>query len=229
MGGRFTGWPEQAFDVLVKLEGDPPVAVRESLREEREELVRQPMVALMRDLADTDAFYAGFTVPGFRKELEPWQRQVGFVRAERNIDQRVSIDLDGLHVRGAGWYFNPGSRTSYGREGYLEAVADDTSGSELVRIVETLRSQGYDVTGDLMKRIPKGYPAGHPRARLLRDASHPRGELLRRRGLVAGRHLGCEGWLHTPEAYDRVLAAFEELRALTSWYADHVPWFPDVT
>jgi hypothetical protein len=228
MGGQFTGWPKQAFEVLLKLEGHPPAAVRESLRDDREELVRQPMIALMRDLADADAIYEGFTVPGFHKLPGPWQRQVGFIRPERNIDQRVWFDLDGLYVRGAGWYFNPGSRVSPEREAFLAAVADDTSGPELVGIIETLRSRGYDVTGDLMRRIPKGYPANHPRAQLLRHGGHPRAQLLRHRNLVAGRQLGCEGWLHTPEAADRVLAAFEELRPLTSWFADHVPTVPEV-
>jgi hypothetical protein len=223
MGGRFTGWPEQAFDVLLELEGDPPDVVRESLRQRREELVRQPMIALWQDLADTDVAYAQFTVPGLHKMLQPWQQQVGFVRPERNLDQRVSFDLDGVFVRGAGWYVNPGSYVSRGRERFIAAVADDDSGPELVSIIETLRSRGYDVSTDLMKRIPKGYPPGHPRARLLRDANHPRAELLRHRNLVAARHLGCEGWLHTPEAFDRVLAALEELRPMLSWFADHVP------
>jgi hypothetical protein len=223
MGRRFTGWPEQAFDVLLKLDGDPPVAARESLRKEREDLIRRPMVALMQDLADTDAAYDRFTVPGFHITLEPWQRQVGFVRAEANIDQRMWLDLDGLYVQGHGWYANPGSYVSLGREGFLTAVADDTFGPELVRIIETLRSQGYDVSGDLMKRIPKGYPADHPRAQLLRRADHPRAELLRHRNLIAARPLGCDAWLHTPEAFDRVLAAFEELRPMLSWFADHVP------
>jgi hypothetical protein len=104
MGARFTGWPEQAFDVLAKLEGDPPVAVRESLREEREQLIRQPMIALWQDLAGTDAIYANFTVPGFHRMLGPWQQQVGFIRPERNIDQRTSFDLDGLYIKAAGWY-----------------------------------------------------------------------------------------------------------------------------
>lgn len=223
MGGRFTGWPEQAFDVLLRLEGDPPSSVRERLREEREQLVRQPMIALWRDLADTDALYDNFTVPGFHKMLRPWQQQAGFIRPEPNIDQRVSFDLDGLYVQGTGWYGNPGSYHSPGREGFLAAVDDDTAGPELVSIIQTLQFQGYDVTADLMKRIPKGYPAGHPRAQLLRNADHPRAGLLRYRNLVAGRHLGCAEWLHTPEAADRVLAAFEELRPMLSWFADHVP------
>lgn len=226
MGGRFTGWPEQAFDVLVQLEGDPPASVRENLRHDREQLVRQPMIALWKELADADAVYANFTVPGLHKLLQQWQRQVGFVRPERNIDHRVSFDLDGLYVQGAGWYCNPGSYVSHGREGFLAAVADDTSGPELVSIIETLRSQGYQVTGEVMKRIPKSYPPGHPRAELLRNADHPRAELLRYRKLVAGRHLGCDQWLHTPDAADRVRAAFDELRPMLSWFADHVPALP---
>ncbi|HVX43482.1 MAG TPA: hypothetical protein VHC49_06340 [Mycobacteriales bacterium] len=141
MSGRFTGWPEQAFAVLLELEGDPPAAVRESLRRKRDELVRQPMIALMQDLADTDALYGNFTVPGLNRTIGPWQRQIGFIRPERNIDQRVSFDLDGLHVQGAGWYFNPGSYTSPGREGFLAGVADGISGPQLVRIIETLRRQ----------------------------------------------------------------------------------------
>lgn len=222
MGG-FTGWPSAAFSLLERLEGDPPSSVRERLRAERELLVRSPMVALMRDLAGASTFYERFTVPGFHKELGPWQRQVGFVRPERNLDQRVSFDLDGLSVEGSAWYFNPGSYTSPGREGFVSAVADEESGPELERILATLRSQGYEVDGVLMKRIPKSYPPGHPRAQLLRQADHPRADLFRLRGVVVRRHLGCKGWLHTAEAFERVRAAFEELRPLTSWYGYHVP------
>jgi hypothetical protein len=223
MSRRFGGWPEEAFDVLLRLEGDPPAAVREGLREERERLVREPMVALMRDLADEDAFYRRFTVHGFHKLAEPWQRQIGFVRPERHVDQRVILDLDGLSVEGSGWYFDPGSYTSPQREAFLAAAEDETSGSDLASIIDTLQKQGYDVTGTTMRRIPKSYPPGHPRARLLRQADHPRAELLRLRSLEASRHLGSGQWLHSPEAEERVLEAFEELRTMTSWYTEHVP------
>ncbi len=180
------------------------------------------MVALMEELAAHDSGYGKFTVPGFHKLVGPWQRQVGFVRAESNVDQRVWFDLDGLYVEASGWIIFYGSRTSPWREGYLTAVANETTGNELVDIVETLRKQGYDVSGEVMQRIPKGYPGNHPRAQLLRDADHPRAALLRLRSLVAGRSLGCGGWLHTPEAAERVLAAFDELGPMASWYADHV-------
>ncbi len=211
MGGRFTGWPEQAFDVLLKLDGDPPAAFRESLRKEREQLVRQPMIALLHDVADADATYDEFSVWGFRIMLWPWQRQLGMVGIGPCLELSVAFDLDGLSVQGIGWYSGPV------REAFRAAVADDTCGPDLVKTLEALRTRGYDITGDMMKRVPRGYPADHPRA-----------DLLRHRTLVAGRPLGCDDWLHTPEAVDRVLAAFEELRPMMSWLADHVAVDPEV-
>jgi hypothetical protein len=116
----------------------------------------------------------------------------------------------------------PGRRSVPERELFLAAVADDTSGPELVRVIETLRSQGYEVTGEVMRRVPKGYPADHPCAQLVRQTDHPRAELLRYRNLVAARPSdvrdGC-----THRTGDLVFAAFEELRSMLSWFAEHVP------
>ena len=204
MGGRFEGWPEEAYDVLLKLDGDPSPAFRESLRKEREQLVRKPMIALLQDVADADVSYDDFAVWGFRIMLWPWQRQAARVVIERNVELSVTFDLDGLYVGGGGWFFGPV------REVFRAAVADESSGPALVAILETLRARGYEISGDVMKRVPRGYPADHPRA-----------ELLRHRSLAAGRPLGCDGWLHTPEAVDRVLAAFEDLRPMMMWLAEH--------
>ncbi len=103
MGDEFSGWPERAFDLLLELEGDPPEIVRESLRESREQLIRRPMIMVMQQLADADRAYADFSVPGFRKTIEPWQRQVGFVRPEpsgRSPDLRARNLLNGRDHKG---------------------------------------------------------------------------------------------------------------------------------
>lgn len=57
MRGGFTGWPEQAMDVLWQLQGEPAHAARERCRADRERLVRQPMIALLNEVADSDARY----------------------------------------------------------------------------------------------------------------------------------------------------------------------------
>lgn len=203
---RFAGWPEAAFDVLHHLDGDPSPSERELLRKDRERLVRHPMIELMQDVADADLAYDEFFVWGFRKMLWPWQRQVAVVRLRPGIELSASFDLDGLAVAGIGWF-----DTSEQLRRFRVAVDSDRSGRELTAIIQSLRKAGFDVGGGLLKRVPRGYSAEHSRA-----------ELLRHRTLVAERALGDQDWLHTPEAVERVLAAFDSLRPLTTWIDDHV-------
>jgi hypothetical protein len=59
---RFQGWPEQAYAVLLTLEGEPSRETRERVRRDREEYVRQPMIDLLNDLADVDPWYEDFAV-----------------------------------------------------------------------------------------------------------------------------------------------------------------------
>lgn len=206
MGGRFTGWPEGAFDVLLRLEGEPSQSVREQCRKEREQLVRRPMIALLNDLADRDTAYEDFSVWHYRTNSWWWQHQGAVIRLARHVEFGLRFDLDGLRIQGAWWYPVPEEIRRF-----RQAVAAEGSGRELPAIVEELRKRDYDITGDLMKRVPRGYPADHPRA-----------ELLRHRSLIAVRPLGCDGWLHTPEAVDVVVDAVGDLSDMMSWLVRHV-------
>lgn len=202
--GRFQGWPEQAFDILLQLDGDPTRAEREPLRKDRERLVRQPMIALLQDIADVDPAYDEFFVWGFATMLWPWQRQVGVIRVAGSHEHSVQFDLDGIAI--AGYWAN--RRLAE----FRTAVVDDKSGKELERILDALQAKGFELRADIMKRSPRGFPADHERA-----------DLLRHRSLVAFKPLGCEDWLHTPQAVDYVLAGLAELRPLMRWLATHVP------
>jgi hypothetical protein len=198
---RFTGWPREAFDVLLQLDGEPSPEVRERCRRDRERLVRQPMIALMNDVADADGMYEDFSVWSFGKMVWYWQHQPAVVRIRKFLELSLGFDLDGLQVQGA-WWYAPGPEI----ERYRRAVD-----KELSDIVDALRAKGFTITGDVIKRIPRGY-----------DRDHPHAELLRHRTLLAQRPLGCDDWLHTPQVVDRVLAAFGELRPMMSWFSTHV-------
>lgn len=201
--GRFEGWPEQAFDILLRLDGEPTMAERRALREERERLVREPMIALMQDIADLDPVYDDFFVWGFGKILWYWQRQRAlFLMGDCN-QCIVTFDLDGLTVQGHRWNRRLG--------GYRTAVAGP-AGEELVDTLQTLQGKGFELSGDVMQRTPREYPPDHERA-----------ELLRHRTLIATRHLGCEDWLHTPQARDYVFEAVEELRPFMWWLRTYAP------
>jgi uncharacterized protein DUF2461 len=203
----FAGWPPEAFDVLLRLEGEPSVAVRRECRREREELVREPMVELLNVVADEDPAYQDFAVWRYGEVLlEAWQRQGAIVRLGPNVELSVRFDLDGLEV-GLAWWYAPPVQI----ERYRAAVADNGSGRRLVALIRKLEREGFEISGDLLKRPLRGHPADHPRA-----------ELLRHRSLIATRPLGCDDWIHTAAAADQVLSAFTQLRPLSRWLIENV-------
>ncbi len=205
----FTGWPRAAFDVLTRLEGDPSPSERELVRPERESLVRAPMVELLRDLAERDEVYADYGVWRYATTAWWWQHQSAVIRIDRNVEIGIGFSLDGLRIQGAWWYGSPEQRERY------RAATAGRPGGRLQRIVDRLRTQSYEITGDLMVRAPRGYPADHPRA-----------DLLRHRSLIAIRQLGVGAWLHDRRALDRLETTAGELRPLLEWLTDHVAGTP---
>ncbi|GAA1520214.1 hypothetical protein GCM10009741_21080 [Kribbella lupini] len=193
--------------MLLQLEGDPAVAVRERVRRDREDLVRRPMIELLNVVADQDPAYEDFSVWGYGEVLlRAWQRQSAIVRLACNVELGVRFDLDGLEV-GVAWWYAPSVQI----ERYRAAVADDGSGRRLVAILRKLDAEGFELSGEQLKRPLRGYPPEHPRAALLRHKS-----------VIAFRPLGCDDWIHTPAAADQVLAAFTQLRPLARWLVKNV-------
>jgi hypothetical protein len=101
MRGQFTGWPEQAMDVLWQLQGEPAHAIRERHRADRERLVRQPMIALLNEVADTDPRYEDFSVWHYRTDSWWWQNQSAVIRLGRKIEIGLRFSVDGLRIQGA--------------------------------------------------------------------------------------------------------------------------------
>lgn len=204
--GRFTGWDESAFDVLLRLDGEPSQETMRAARKDRESLVRRPMVALLHDLAWADPAFEDHSVWRYGKTPWWWQNQSATVRVGRNVEIGLRFNLDGLRVQGAWWYADTDQVARF-----RAAAAAEESGTALAGVLADLGGKDFEITGDLLKRVPRGYPADHRRA-----------ALLRHRSLLAVRHLGCGDWLRTSGAVDRVLTAHEDLRPLLGWLTEHV-------
>lgn len=203
--GIDAGWPEEAFDLLPHLEGEPSPAVLQSHREEHDRLVRRPMQALCDALGDVGGY--GLAWPSARSGNPlTWQRTSATVWVARRVRMVVVFSLDGLLVEG-GW---TGKSTDQLWR-YRAAVDADHSGAALAGIVADLRNAGLTLTDDRLTKMPRGYSADHPRA-----------DLLLRRTVLAQRDLGAGPWLHSAEVVDRVRAAFDSLLPLTSWFVDYV-------
>jgi hypothetical protein len=210
MTEQFTGWPRQAFDVLMRLDGLPSAETRRALGKDRERLVRRPMIAMLNDLADRDRRYEDFSVWGYGKDVFWWQNQGAVVRIARCVELVVRLNLDGLHVKAAWHYPDPGQVRRY-------RASVDAAGDELAAAVDSLRAKGYSIAGDVMKRRPREYPAAHRHA-----------DLLRHRSILASRTLADEDMLWTSDVLDWVAERAAELDDLLEWLARSVAGVTEV-
>jgi Conserved hypothetical protein (DUF2461) len=198
---RFSGWPDDAYAVLLELSGEPSPRTRENVRSRREQQVRQPMIDLLNDLADTDPWYEDFAVWRYASTAFWWQNQCATVRVAPSIDISFRFNLDGLRIKAAWWYARSDQIALF-----RAAAAADDSGTVLEGLVSSLAADGHEILGDVMKRIPRGYPADHPRA-----------GLLKHRSLIAARELESESVRDVEPVY----RACERLRPLLGWLAEH--------
>lgn len=200
MGTRFHGWPEQAGAVLLELGGEPSLETRKRVRRRREQLVRQPMIDLLNDLADIDRWYEDFAVWRYASTAYWWQNQCAIVRVARNVEISFRYSLDGLRIA-AGWRYAGPEQIAL----FRAAASED--GQTLEELVSSLAEDGHAILGDVMKRVPRGYAATHARA-----------SLLKHRSLVAARDLDPD----TVRDAEPVYHACERMRPLLGWLTDHV-------
>jgi uncharacterized protein (DUF2461 family) len=207
MTSRFEGWPANAYAVLLRLDGVPTQQTMAQVRSERERDVRQPMIALLDDLAGIDPYYENFSVWRYATTPYWWQNQCATVRVAQNVEINLGFNLDGLRVQ-ASWSYAPPEQIAR----FRAAVAHIDTGRQLDQLLGGLYAGGHAVDGERLARVPRGYPNDHSRA-----------DMLRHRSLKVGRTLDTEDRLHTSEP---VLLICEQLRALLTWLADNVSRAP---
>ena len=187
--------------MLLTLGGEPSQQTRERVRRQREEHVRWPMIDLLNDLADVDPWYEDFAVWNYASTAFWWQNQCAVVRIAHTIFIGFRFNVDCL-VISAAWRNARPEQVAL----FRAAVAADESGRTLGDLVSSLAADGHVIRGDVMKRIPRGYPADHPRA-----------DLLKHRSLVAARELEPD----TLRDVEPVYRACERLRPLVDWLTGH--------
>jgi uncharacterized protein (TIGR02453 family) len=140
----------------------------------------------------------------FSTDKSPYKTAIG---ATLHRGGYIQLSAAGL-AAGSGMYMMAPDQL----DRYRRAVADDTSGKELVDVIEDVRRHRIDVNGhDTLKTAPRGYPNDHPRI-----------DLLRNKGLVAWQEWPVAGWLGTAKARDRVVAFLRAAQPLSQWLDAHV-------
>jgi len=169
--------------------------------------VREPMAGLLGELS-------GEFGPGrisrpyrdvrFRADKSPYKTEI-YATLDRG--GYVKFSADGL-TAAVGYFMISAAQL----ERYRQAVDDETTGTQLVGVVERLRAEGLEVGGgQALKSAPRGYPRDHPRS-----------ELLRCKGLICWRHWPVAPWLHTAMAKDKVAGFLRTAAPLHHWLDQNV-------
>ena len=206
MVASFRGWPVEAVEFFEGLEADNSKSYWTAHRPVYDGQVLAPMVALLAEL--TPEFGEGRVFRPYRDvrfsaDKTPYKTYI----AAHLPTGYVSLSSEALGV-GSGLY-QPGPEEL---ARFRAAVADDRSGPGLEGIVAALKKKKVQVSAhEVLKRAPRGFPADHPRA-----------DLLRYKGITAWQDWPVGSWLGTASAKKRVIDFLHASAPLREWIATHV-------
>jgi uncharacterized protein (TIGR02453 family) len=206
---RFTGWPAEAFDFYDRLAADNSRAWWAAHKDEYERWVREPMAALLAELAaefGEGRIYRPYRDVRFSADKSPIKDHQGaVVMLEDSVGYYVQVSAAGLFVAG-GWYAPAGQQLSR----FRAAVAGGQAGHLRVLLSE-VAAAGFDIDGRPLKTRPRGVPADHPDL-----------DLLRYRALTVGRTWPPGLELADRRALTLVRDGWRSIAPLLEWLADTV-------
>jgi uncharacterized protein (TIGR02453 family) len=204
MTHEFTGFTRDAFSFWKGLERHNNRDWFQAHREQYEQTVRRPMQLLIDELAP---LYGPGRLSRINKDMrfakeKPYKNYL----ATGLGGSYISFSKDGLWV-GTGMYKPEPAALRQLRE----AIADDTSGRELTRLIASLGRKGFEVdTHARLDKPPRGY-----------DATHPRVDLLRMKDIYVGKSFGVED-VSSANLVRGVARAMAELEPFRKWLRTYV-------
>jgi uncharacterized protein (TIGR02453 family) len=210
MGTTFRGWSAVVFDFYEQLEADNTRAFWTEHRATYDQEVRPSFDALGEAIAQEfgplKVFRPNRDVR-FSKDKSPYKtRCYGVTEGEGAESFYVEISARGLVVGSGYWMMAKDQLTRY-----REAVDDGSTGPELARLVQAIRTSGMRVEDQGLKTAPRGYSRDHPRV-----------ELLRAKSLAALRSWEPAPWMSTKGALARITDAWRAAAPMNAWLATNV-------
>jgi len=221
MTTTFAGMPDEGLAFLEDLEEHNTKAFFDANKAVFTEQVQAPFAALV----EAAAARLRRSVPGvgrpkvfriyrdlrFSKDKTPYKTSMS-----ASIPSRVRDDGDRSGVD-TGYYVNVGPAGLYVASGLYHpsrddlgrvraAIADEGTGPELEAVLRRATGKGLEAWLDPLQRMPRDWPADHPRA-----------GLLKARSLVLNRQHERAPWLSTAELLDRLLADWKAMIPFNRW------------
>jgi uncharacterized protein (TIGR02453 family) len=206
----FTGIPADAFDFFEELAADNTKTWWTANKERYEANVKGPVEALLADVEQEFGpakIFRPYRDTRFSKDKTPYKTNLGATtRAEDGSIYYFALQPDGMYV-GGGYYRMAKDQIAR----YRAAVAHDTTGPELVQLLDDAAKAGLEVGGETLKRVPPGF-----------DKQHPRGDLLKHKGLYLGVQHAPAAWMGTKKALDRVTTTWRTIQPTLKWFHANV-------
>ena len=203
----FRGWPAEAVEFYEGLEADNSKQYWQQHKAVYERHVLAPMQELLAELAPefgAGRIFRPYRDVRFSADKSPYKTQIA---ATLERDGYVQFSADGLGA-GCGMYHLAADQL----DRYRRCVADDATGTDLVRRLEPLREAGVEIAAhDRLKSAPRGYAKDHPRI-----------DLLRLKGLIAWRQWPPEAAAGQEQPSSLVAAFFRACAPLQDWLDGHV-------
>ena len=209
----FGGFPKEAIAFLRELEANNEREWFQANKGRYEEALKAPFDAIVDDLEGPFGVGKRFRIyrdVRFSKDKTPYKTHGSAVFERKGLVFYVHLEKDHLFAA-TGMHMM--ARDQLKR--FYAAVDDAKTGPTIMKLVEEAEAAGLEIGGEALKTVARGYPKDHPRVRLLRH-----------KGLTTSRRWEWKKrppkWLGTPEAGERVVAAWREPVKLTEWLAKHV-------
>ena len=204
MADEFTGFTRDAFSFWKGLERNNNREWFQAHKDQYERAVRRPMQLLIEELAP---LYGRGRLSRINKDMrfakeKPYKNYL----ATGVAGSYISFSKEGLWV-GTGMYKPEPAALRRLRE----AIANDTSGRELTRVIAALRRKRFEVdTHARLAKPPRGF-----------DAAHPRAGLLCMKDIYVGRLFGPEE-VSSADLLRGVAKAMGELEPFRVWLRTYV-------
>jgi uncharacterized protein (TIGR02453 family) len=205
----FTGFPRAAFDWFSGLEADNSKAYFERTRELWESDVRDQLEALLEELADD----FGGRVKMFRP-----QRDIRFSPDKSPYKTATYGLIIGRPSSEAGLYAQLTSAGLFAGSGYHTFARDQLeryrekaagrAGANLQTMLRELSGEGFQLIGDELKTVPRGF-----------DREHKNAAALRRKAVAAGRRIAPKGrgGIGRERALEHVSGTWRRLAPMYRW------------
>jgi uncharacterized protein (TIGR02453 family) len=215
----FAGMPDEGLAFLEDLEERNTKEFFDTHKTVFKEQVQAPFAALVEAAADrlrrtvpdldTPKVFRIYRDLRFSKDKTPYKTSMSASVPLRPAEEGAGVPT--------GYYVNVGPAGLYTASGLYHpgrpelervraAIADQGTGPELEAILAKAAGKGLVPYLDPLQRMPKAWPADHPRA-----------ELLKARSLVLNRQHERAPWLQTAELLDHLLADWKAMIPFNRW------------